>query len=294
MTSHMSSDSAQIILVTGTSGAGRSTAINALEDLGFEVIDNLPMRLIPRLMTEPEPGSRLALGIDTRNRDFSTAALLELIDLLSARFDLQVTTLFLDASIEVLIRRYSETRRKHPLAEEETPAIGIERDKDLLAPVRACADTLLDTSDLNVHELRAEIRAMFGAEHDRVLSVSIHSFSYKRGLPRSADLIFDCRFLMNPYWQAELRRLDGRDEAVVEYIKSDARFEPFFSRVLELTRFLLPAYRDEGKSYLSIAFGCTGGQHRSVALAESLAQTLALEGQPVSVRHRELQSQHQD
>ncbi|MGR3614468.1 MAG: RNase adapter RapZ [Paracoccaceae bacterium] len=284
----------RIVLVTGVSGAGRSTAINVLEDLGFEAIDNMPLHLIDRLLRDPEPGGRLALGIDSRNRDFSTEALLEVIDQLSGRFEIEMTTLFLDARSDVLIRRYSETRRKHPLAVAETPSIGIARDMDLLAPVRARADTIIDTSELNVHELRSEIETLFGQDLARSLSVSVQSFSYKRGLPRGVDMVFDCRFLANPYWEPTLRSLNGRDAAVQAHIRDDERFNPFFERVLELTRFLLPAYRAEGKSYLSIAFGCTGGQHRSVTMAETLAQTLAEQGQQVSIRHRELQSQHQN
>ena len=281
----------RLVLVTGPSGAGRSTAINVLEDLGFEAIDNLPLRILPRLLEGPDPEQPMALGLDTRNRDFSTAALLELIDGLQARPDVELNVLYLDAAADVLLRRYSETRRKHPMAPEETPDIGIRRELDLLNAIRDRADTLIETSDLNVHQLRDEIERFFAPEDGRKLTVTVQSFSYKRGLPRGMDMVFDCRFLSNPYWVPELRAHDGRDAPVAAHVQGDAMFAPFFDRVLDLTRLLLPAYKAEGKSYLSIAFGCTGGQHRSVALAESLAKALAEDGQQVSIRHRELQGQ---
>lgn len=281
----------QIVLITGPSGAGRSTAIRALEDNGFETIDNLPLGLVPRLLEGPAPTRPLALGIDARNRDFTTAALLTTVDLLEARPELDATMLYLDCRPEVLLRRYSETRRRHPLAPGETPELGIARERDLLVEVRDRADMLIDTSDLNVHQLRAAIEHSLVPGGRRSLSVTLHSFSYKRGLPLGIDTVFDCRFLRNPYWDPHLRSADGRDPAVADHVMADPRFEPFRERVLDLTRFLLPAYVEEGKSHFSIAFGCTGGQHRSVMLAESLAATLAEDGWQVSIRHRELERQ---
>ena len=281
----------QIVLVTGPSGAGRSTAIKVLEDNGFETIDNLPLRLVPLLFDGPAHDRPMALGIDARNRDFTTKALLDAISLLDARPDVMLTVLYLDCRPDVLLRRYSETRRRHPLAPAENPEIGIERERDLLAPVRDRADSLMDTSDLNVHQLRSEIELKFAPGGTRSLAVTVHSFSYKRGLPAGIDMVLDCRFLRNPYWQAELRKLDGRDAAVASHVGDDPRFEPFQSKVLEFLRFLLPAYVEEGKSHFSVAFGCTGGQHRSVTLAESTARTLADDGWQVSIRHRELERQ---
>ena len=278
------------VLVTGPSGAGRSTAIHVLEDLGFEAIDNLPMRLLPRLMEEATQGGRpMALGIDTRNRDFSVAALIEVIDRLAADDDAGLSVLYLDCRADMLVRRFSETRRRHPLAPAESPSLGVDRELDLLQPIRARADTLIDTSDLNVHQLRAEIETLYAPGQGRALAVSVQSFSYKRGLPRGLDMVFDCRFLTNPYWQADLRDLDGRDDRVQGHVAADSRYAPFFERVLDLTRLLLPAYVEEGKSHLSIAFGCTGGQHRSVALTEALGAALAQDGYQVSIRHRELE-----
>ncbi|WP_122072047.1 RNase adapter RapZ [Pseudophaeobacter sp. EL27] len=278
-----------IVLVTGPSGAGRTTAINVLEDLGYEAIDNLPLRLLPGLVSAAGDAGPMALGLDSRNRDFSPAALLEVIDMLEARDGCELSVLYLDARPDVLLRRYSETRRRHPLAPGETPELGIQRELSLMGSTRDRASLLLDTSEMNVHQLKAEIEHLF-APGGRNLALSIQSFSYKRGVPRSVDMVFDCRFLDNPYWNQSLRGLDGRDAAVQAHVKADQRYEGFFSRVLDMTRFLLPAYREEGKSHLSIAFGCTGGQHRSVTLAETLAKALAEEGQQVSIRHRELQS----
>ncbi|UWQ28427.1 RNase adapter RapZ [Leisingera sp. M523] len=278
------------VLVTGPSGAGRTTAINVLEDLGFEAIDNLPLRLLPGLIDAAAAPRPMALGLDSRNRDFSPRALLDVIDMLSGRREVELTVLYLDSKADVLLRRYSETRRRHPLAPAESPGEGVRRELDLMAPIRDRADILLETSDMNVHQLKAEIERWFAPE-GRALALSVQSFSYKRGMPHGIDMVFDCRFLANPYWQPGLRRCNGLDQAVQDFVRADGRFTPFFSRVLDLTRLLLPAYREEGKSHFSIAFGCTGGQHRSVTMAETLAKALAEDGLQVSIRHRELQGQ---
>ncbi|WP_295311540.1 RNase adapter RapZ [Roseobacter sp.] len=288
MTQTLSSDARRIIFVTGPSGAGRSSALNVLEDAGYETIDNLPLRLLNDLLDGPGQDRPLALGIDPRNRDFSTNAIIDTLGGLTAVPGLAPELLFLDCQSEVLLRRFSETRRRHPLAPDDRPSDGIMRELEMLQPLRARADVLIDTSELNVHQLREEVEHWFAPGGQRHLSVSVQSFSYKRGLPRSVDMVFDCRFLRNPYWDPALRGSDGRDAAVAEYIRSDPRSGPFAEKVTDLCLWLLPANRDEGKSYLSIAFGCTGGQHRSVAMAESLALRLAEEGWQVSIRHREL------
>lgn len=279
----------RLVLVTGPSGAGRSTAVKVLEDLGFEAIDNLPLSLMPRLLDGPPIDRPMALGIDVRNRDFSTNALIELIDDLSARATLDVELLYLDCSADVLMRRYSETRRRHPMAPAETPQHGIEREFDLLGPIRARANILIDTSELTPHDLRAEIEDWFDASATQKLAVSVQSFSYKRGIPRGVDMILDCRFLRNPYWSEPLRALNGKDDAVATFVAEDKRFAEFFAKIQALTEMLLPAYAEEGKAHLAIAFGCTGGQHRSVAVAEKLANALAASGWQVSIRHRELE-----
>ncbi|KJZ25656.1 RNase adapter RapZ [Tritonibacter mobilis] len=279
-----------LVLVTGPSGAGRTTAINVLEDLDFEAIDNLPLRLVPALVNAGGADRPLVLGLDPRNRDFSTEAMVDMIDMLKARQGIKTTVLYLDAQADVLLRRFSETRRRHPLSPAESPELGVTRELDLMRMIRERSDVVIDTSDLNVHQLRAEVERLF-APKGRTLAVALHSFSYKRGIPRSVDMVFDCRFLANPYWEPELRAHNGQDKEVQDYVMKDARYQGFFDRVLDLTLMLLPAYREEGKSHFSIAFGCTGGQHRSVTLAETLAKALAREGQQVSIRHRELLGQ---
>lgn len=281
--------SPRIVLVTGPSGAGRTTAINALEDMGFETISNLPLTLLPRLIDGPPPGRPLAIGLDVRNRDFSTNAVIEVIDRLNRDALGQVDVLYVDCRPEVLLRRYSETRRRHPMSPAESTAEGVDRELDLLVPIRARADILIDTSDLTPHELRDEVRRWFDTEGAARLAVSVHSFSYKRGIPRAVDMIFDVRFLRNPYWDAALRSLDGRNRAVAAHVADDPRWPDFFTRMRDLVLFLLPAYLAEGKAHLSIAFGCTGGQHRSVSVAEALANALAANGWQVSIRHRELE-----
>jgi RNase adapter protein RapZ len=278
-----------LVLVTGPSGAGRSTAINALEDIGYEVIDNLPLSLVPRL-TEGEPlGRPIALGLDVRNRDFNSAALIELIDQLTRNPRVALEVVYVDCATPELIRRYSQTKRRHPLAPAETPDEGIAREIDLLAPIRARADHLIDTSEMNPYDLKAELAQWFDRAATQRLAVSLQSFSYKRGLPRGVDMVFDCRFLRNPYWDAILRDRDGRDPAVESYVRADPRFADFFAKLYDLLTFLLPATVQEGKAHLTIGFGCTGGQHRSVAVAEIMAKALAEAGWPVSKRHRELE-----
>ncbi|WP_323780326.1 RNase adapter RapZ [Thalassovita sp.] len=279
----------RIVLVTGPSGAGRSTAIHTMEDLGFEAIDNLPLSLLPRLLEDPPMGRDLVLGLDVRNRDFSVNALIETLDSLRDAPGLETELLYLDCRFDVLLRRFSETRRRHPLAPAEGPEQGVRRELDLLVPIRTRADILIDSSDLTPHDLRAEVGRLISSETGARLAVSVNSFSYKRGLPRGMDMVLDCRFLRNPYWDPSLRSLDGRCAAVRDYIAEDVRSGPFFDKVLDLARLLLPAYLDEGKAHFAIGFGCTGGQHRSVAIAEKMAQALADEGWQVSTRHRELE-----
>ena len=279
----------RFILVTGPSGAGRSTALNVLEDIGFEAIDNLPLSLFPHLIAAPVSGRPMALGFDPRNRDFSANAMIDLIDNLEGPPGTMPEVLYLDCSREVLIRRFSETRRRHPLAPAESPDVGIARELDLLVPIRARADILIDTSDMSPHDLRAEIERLFTPDGQRHLAVTINSFSYKRGLPRGMDMVFDVRFLQNPYWQPELRALNGRDPRVAEHVKGDPLAPEFLQRIEELILMLLPAYRTEGKAHFAIGIGCSGGQHRSVAISEHLAEALAEAGWQVSIRHRELE-----
>ncbi|MEL7150993.1 MAG: RNase adapter RapZ [Pseudomonadota bacterium] len=281
--------SARIVIVTGVSGAGRTTAINALEDIGFETIDNIPLSLLERVFEGPAQLPPMAIGIDVRNREFSVDTVMTVLDRMDAAPELDAEVLFLTCSPSVLLRRYSETRRRHPLAPSGAPEDGIDRETDLLVPLRDRADHLIDTSDMTPHQLRSDIARLFGGEGFDELALTVESFSYKRGLPRGVDMIFDVRFLNNPHWQDGLRALDGRSQKVAEFVSNDPKFSPFFDKVSELVISLLPAYKSEGKTHLSVGIGCTGGQHRSVAVAEKLSNALAEHGWRVSTRHRELE-----
>ena len=278
-----------IVVVTGPAGAGRTTAIHALEDFGFEAIDNLPIALMERLLSGPPLERPLAIGIDPRTRGFSVANLFEAIDHAKEYARGPVQLLFIDCSADVLLRRFSETRRRHPLARDESPRVGVEREIDLLAKLRDRADILLDTSTLSPHELKARLAEWFSEENTTDLSIQVQSFAFKRGVPSGLDMMMDLRFLRNPHWEPALRPLDGRDPEVGRYINEDPLYEPFLSKLLEITTLLLPAYKSEGKSYLSIGLGCTGGQHRSVFIAGVVANALAEKGWQVSIRHRELE-----
>lgn len=278
----------RVVLVTGPSGAGRSTAINVLEDLGFEAIDNIPLRMIPRLF-EAEPLTHpLALGIDVRNRDFSLARLLELHDSLLFQTEGNATLLYLDCRPDVLLRRYSETRRRHPLAQDETPEIGIAREIELLRPVERRADILIDTSHLSPHDLKGELHQWFADATSQKLAVALQSFSFKRGIPHGVDMVFDCRFLANPHWEPTLRAKTGLDAEVQEFVAQDSRLPTFLTKISDMLTFLLPEVDREGKTHVSIAIGCTGGQHRSVVVTEQVARTLAEQGWRVSIGHKEL------
>ncbi|MEM9043790.1 MAG: RNase adapter RapZ [Pseudomonadota bacterium] len=278
-----------VVLVTGMSGAGRSTAVAAFEDMGYEAVDNFPIGLIDQLVapnsTSPQP---IALGLAPGSRGFSVRALREAVETLRNRVQAGVQIVFLDCTDEKLLERYSETRRRHPLAPEDDPATGIARERDLLPPIRDQADTVIDTTVLTPHQLKSEMTSRFSLEGSVGLSVSVQSFSYKRGAPHEADMVLDCRFLQNPYWKEDLRTLDGRHPRIQGFVEDDPRFPGFFDRVFDLLLTLLPAYKDEGKAYFSIALGCSGGRHRSVATAEKLRKALAAAGWRASVRHREL------
>ena len=274
-----------LVLLTGPSGAGRTTAIHVLEDAGREVIDNLPLSMVRRLLEATD--RPVALGIDVRNRDFSIDALLETIEILRADPDVALRVLYLDCAADTLVARFSETRRRHPLAPQEDAESGVVRELDLMAPVRDAADVVIDTTGLTVHDLKDEILRWFG-DDGRRLAISVQSFSYKRGLPRGLDMAFDVRFLANPHWVPALRGGTGRDADVRAHVTADPAFAAFYDKVSGLILSLLPAYRTEGRSHLAIGIGCTGGRHRSVAVAEMLCATLAEAGWQVSSRHREL------
>lgn len=279
-----------LIIVTGMSGAGRTTAINALEDLGFEALNNFPLSLVDRLVEPAGTGARpIAIGVETRTRGFSARALTDLVGRLRQRDRVRAVLVFLDCADEALASRFNQTRRRHPLAPGETVAAGIARERDILAEVRGRADIVLDTTALSPHALRTEIESLFVQQIRAGLAVSVQSFSYKRGAPHDADMVLDCRFLRNPYWQEALRELDGREPPIQAFVREDPAFGPFFEKLCEMLMMLLPAYMGEGRAYFCVALGCTGGRHRSVAVGEMLTARLGEAGWPVSVRHRELE-----
>jgi UPF0042 nucleotide-binding protein len=278
----------RLVLVTGMSGAGRSTALDVLEDAGFEAVDNLPLYLVERL-AEPAPGSpaRLAIGVDVRSRGFNADAFAETLARLRAHEGLETTLLFLDCDTEVLIRRYAETRRRHPLAGDRPAADGIAIERRLLEPVRGLADLVVDTGLLRIADLRQRLVETLIPEGIG-LTITVQSFSYKQGVPREADLVFDVRFLRNPHYDPALRPKTGMDADVGAYIEADPAFAGFFDRLTGLILPLLPCYRAEGKSYLTICIGCTGGRHRSVYIAGRLAGALRAAGWTVALAHRDL------
>jgi UPF0042 nucleotide-binding protein len=284
------SEALDITIITGLSGAGRSEAANVLEDLGFFVIDNLPPALIPKvaeLARAPgRPPVRYALGADVRS-----GALEDLHVALEELRESGVRTriLFLEASDDVLVRRYEATRRKHPLGGTDRVSEAIADERALLEPLKAQADLVVDTSSLNVHELRDRLRDLFATgAADQALQTSIVSFGFKHGLPLDVDLVFDCRFLPNPHWVESLRPLPGTDPRVRRYVLKQPETEAFLQELERLFALLLPAYVREGKAYRSIAVGCTGGHHRSVVLAEELAKVLERLGFEARVHHRDV------
>lgn len=278
-----------LVLVTGMSGAGRSTALSILEDLGYESIDNLPLDLLQPLI---EGGRRpLALGIDIRTRGFAAAPLLEQLERDLEGTGLRLTLLFLDCDDAVLGRRYTETRRRHPLAHGRPVTDGIAAERHLLSALRARADLVIDTSALVPADLRHLLAGRFRCRGVDGMTVCVTSFAYRNGLPRDADLVFDVRFLRNPHYDPDLRPLSGCDDAVARFIAEDPNLAPFFAKLTALLECLLPDYRREGKTYLTIALGCTGGRHRSVAMAERLAEWLAAQGESVTLLHRDLREE---
>lgn len=280
---------APVLLVTGMSGAGRSTALKALEDIGYEAVDNLPLSLLADLV-DGSGGRRrpLAIGVDIRTRDFAVPPLLEALDRLMAAPDADVRLLFVDCDDEVLRRRYSETRRRHPLAADRPVLDGIALERRQLASVRDRADQTVDTTALSPGEFKGMMQGWFALDAEPGLAVFVTSFSYRNGLPREADLVFDVRFLDNPHYDPLLRPQTGRDAPVGERISADPGFPAFFSGLTGLLLPLLPRYAHEGKSYLTLAVGCTGGRHRSVYVAERLGAVLAEAGYRVAVAHRDL------
>ena len=278
-----------LVILTGISGAGKASALKAFEDLGFHCVDNLPLELLPQfseLVSKSAEVERAAIVVDVREGptlDRLPEILKKVKKLLPTR------VVFLDAQDTVLVRRYSETRRPHPLGRSETVSRSIVEERQLLDPIRNVTDTLIDTSNFNVHELRAHIQSRFGHEDEtKQLLVSCLSFGFKNGVPLDADLVFDVRFLPNPHFVPEFRKLTGQDPKVAPYVRGFPQSREFLAKVTEMMLYLLPHYVEEGKSYLTVAFGCTGGQHRSVMMAEDVKKRLDKAGYRVKALHRDM------
>lgn len=279
----------RIVIVTGMSGAGRSSCLKILEDLGFEAVDNLPFQLLARLLRPGEPPERpLAVGIDSRTRGLVPEDLVRAVERFRARASTPIRLVFFECDDEVLQRRYTESRRRHPLAQDRPVTDGIVRERALMAPIKTAADLVIDTTATSLAELRRRVQAELGPETQGQLTLTLQSFSFRNGLPREADIVFDARFLANPHYVPSLRPLTGLDPAVGRYIEQDPAWQRTLDALEALLMPLLPRYRAEGKSYLTIAVGCTGGRHRSVALVEALARRLAAGGWEARILHREL------
>ncbi len=279
----------RIVMLTGMSGAGLSTALKIFEDMGYEAVDNLRLGLIQALIADNHTTSdALAVAIDTRNANFTVDELLRTVGKLTQDSTLDVKLVFLECSDEALQRRFTETRRRHPLAVDRPVTDGIRREREMLWPLRNEADHVMDTSLLSIHDLRRLMVGHYHMDSAAGLTLFVTSFSYRHGVPREADLVFDARFLVNPHWEESLRTLTGKDDAVAAYIQNDADYKGFIDHMTGLLLPLLPRYQQEGKSYLTIAIGCTGGRHRSVFVTEQISTVLASHGYIVGIGHRDL------
>lgn len=288
----------RLLLVTGLSGAGKSTVLKVLEDLGWEVVDNIPVALLDALLDAPggrgREGQPLAIGIDSRSRGFKSGPLVKRMKELRDAGERNIDTLFLDCAGAELERRFSETRRRHPMAEDRPAADGIAREREMMEPLRRWAEHIIDTTNYSSNDLQQEVRQRFGDASDNEPVLNILSFGFARGLPRNADLVFDVRYLRNPHWDAALRPLTGLDAGVSAYVIADPAYAATIAQMEALLLALMPRYQAEGKSYVTVAFGCTGGRHRSVHVAERVAATLREAGYAPTVTHRNLDSAPQD
>mgnify|MGYP001354855445 CR=1 FL=1 len=286
-------EQSEVVIVTGPSGAGKTTAISVLQDIGFETIDNIPIDLIDRVLSGPGLVKPLALGIDVRTRGFSAENLNSAIAMWSQNKSLLISLLFLDCNKGLLEQRFNQTRRRHPLSEGDTLQNAIFKEDGIIKSLKQTSDILIDTSNLNPHALKEQLCKFFDKTSRGDMVLSVHSFSYRRSVPPGIDMVFDCRFLRNPYWVQELQNLTGKEAKVGDYIKDDENWFEYLNKIVQLLKFLIPKYREEGKSYFAIGFGCTGGKHRSVFTSEVVAKSLRRVGWQVIVRHRELENKNE-
>ena len=280
----------EAIILTGPSGAGKTTAINVLEDIGFEPIDNIPIDLIGRVLSGADLVKPLALGIDVRTRGFSAKSLLEAIDSLRTMSKQRLKLLYLDCTAFELEKRFNGTRRKHPLSSGDTLTSAIFRESKAIEPLKTKADILLDTSDLNPNQLKTQLIKCLNLELQNHMSVHIQSLAYTKPMPPSIDMLIDCRFLSNPHWIPELKELTGQNSEVGRQIEKDKNWREFYRKTVDLLEFLLPRYKEAGKTYFSIGFGCSGGRHRSVYVANKVTQKLRMLGWTVTLDHKELET----
>ena len=277
-----------LIVITGSSGAGRTTALNALEDSGYEIIDNIPISMVPSLISRPSDSKYIALGIDIRTRDFSPELLLSMVRRFKKEDRIKVYLFFLQCEHHKLLSRFNETRRKHPLSGVKSLSQALKEEILLLQPLKSEAQVVIDTTDYSPNELREELLKYVKTNKSDSFTILIQSFSYKDGLPRNLDMVFDCRFLKNPHWQSQLRELDGTSDLVKEFVMTLPEFKQFLQYISTLLNFLFPLFEKEGKTHFSVGIGCTGGKHRSVVVATELGKVLKNKGRVVFVKHRDL------
>ena len=282
-------DNNELIIVIGQSGAGRTTVIHILDDQGFDTLDNVPVHLIPRVAARELVDKPLALGLDIRSKSFSVQNLMKEISNWEALSRSRVVILFLQCSLDILIKRFSLTRRPHPVPGEDSLELSIKRELNLIAPLRDKADLVLDTSNTSPNELRLKLGSIFPLANNRNIQIILQSFSFRKGSPSGLDMIFDCRFLKNPNWEDDLKNLNGTDTEVKNYLYKDKSWESFNNSLIKMMSIIIPSFEREGKSYLSIGLGCTGGQHRSVFVAEQLFEHLLDKDYDVKILHTTLQ-----
>lgn len=287
-------DKQTILLVSGLSGAGKSTALKTLEDIGWEAVDNFPIRLIDGLIDTPSPSHEskmpLALGFDSRTRGIRADTLIKQIKKLEQDDNFHVETLFLDCNGNELERRYAESRRRHPMSHDRPASDGIAQERQLLAPYLRWAEHIVDTSKMSVNDLQIEIRQKFSLLSSPRMTISLTSFGFSRGIPNNVDLVFDMRFLRNPHWDDNLRPLTGLDNSVADYIRADGEYDAAVEKMFDLLSHILPLYEKQSKAYVNIAFGCTGGRHRSVHITETFGKLLQKLGFSPTIYHRNLTS----